>query len=90
MTLRTIELAVTLTERPTTPRPKITTVDPLDMSATFQAAPRPTSMSIVTTTLTMRSIVIHIVSASKKLENDKTKHDSKYMNLKLDHNNRIT
>jgi len=30
-----------LTERPTVPRPKITTVDPLDMSATFQAAPMP-------------------------------------------------
>jgi hypothetical protein len=30
-----------LTERPTVPRPKITTVDPLDISATFQAAPKP-------------------------------------------------
>lgn len=30
-----------LTERPTVPRPNITTVDPLEISATFQAAPKP-------------------------------------------------
>lgn len=30
-----------LTERPTVPRPKMTTVDPCDISATFHAAPRP-------------------------------------------------
>jgi hypothetical protein len=30
-----------LTESPTVPRPNITTLDPLDISATFQAAPRP-------------------------------------------------
>lgn len=34
----------TLTERPTVPRPKITTFDPLEISATFQAAPRPNKM----------------------------------------------
>lgn len=30
------------TERPTVPRPNITTLDPLDILATFQAAPKPT------------------------------------------------
>jgi hypothetical protein len=30
-----------LTERPTVPRPNITTVDPFVTSATFHAAPRP-------------------------------------------------
>lgn len=32
-----------LTERPTVPRPKITTVDPSEISATFHAAPRPSN-----------------------------------------------
>lgn len=36
-----------LTERPTVPRPKMTTVDPSDISATFQAAPRPDNRSPV-------------------------------------------
>ena len=30
-----------LTESPTVPRPKITTLEPSDTSATFQAAPSP-------------------------------------------------
>ena len=30
-----------LTERPTVPRPKTTTVDPSEIFATFQAAPKP-------------------------------------------------
>lgn len=35
------ESVMGLTERPTVPRPKITTVEPFDISATFQAAPMP-------------------------------------------------
>lgn len=40
-----------LTERPTVPSPKITTLDPLDISATFQAAPRPEIYILVVNTL---------------------------------------
>lgn len=32
---------IILTDRPTVPRPYITTVEPWDISATFQAAPKP-------------------------------------------------
>lgn len=38
-----------LTERPTVPRPKITTVDPSEMLATFHAAPRPKKLKIIMT-----------------------------------------
>lgn len=40
LSVKLIQHAI-LTERPTVPRPKMTTVDPSDTSATFHAAPKP-------------------------------------------------